>query len=83
MFILKLTAIAGKAGTEKNILKKTTSRRKNYFSSPNFSFSYLLTAGQVLPRPEEAVKEAVEDVQGQLKQKILRSGFSSQNYLVN
>ena len=80
---MKLTAIAGKASTEKKCSEKMTSRRKNYFTSPNFSFSYLLTAGQVLPRPEEAVKEAVEDVQGQLKQIILRSGFSSQNYLAN
>ena len=47
--------------------EKTTSERKNYFMSPVFTFSYLLTAVQVLPRPEEAVKEAVEDVQGQLK----------------
>ena len=44
-----------------------TSERKNYFMRPVFTFSYLLTAGQVLPRPEKAVKEAVEDVQGQLK----------------
>ena len=47
--------------------EKTTSERKNYFMSPVFTFSYLLTAGQVLPRPKKAVKEAVEDVQGQLK----------------
>ena len=41
--------------------------------SPNSSPAYLLTAAEVLPRPEEAVKEAVEDVQGQLKQIVMIS----------
>ena len=39
--------------------------------SPNSSPTYLLTAAEVLPRPEEAVREAVEDVQGQLKQIVV------------
>ena len=43
--------------------------------SPNLSLTYLLTVAEVLPRPEEAVKEAVKDVQGQLKQIVLRSGI--------
>ena len=43
--------------------------------SPNLSLTYLLTVAEVLPRPEEAVKEAVKDVQGQLKQIGLRSGI--------
>ena len=41
--------------------------------SPNFSPIYFSTAAAVLPRPEEAVKEAVEDVQGQLKQIVMIS----------
>ena len=39
--------------------------------SPNSSPTYLLTAAEGLPRHEEAVKEAVEDVQGQLKQIVM------------
>ena len=39
--------------------------------SPNSSPTYLLTAAEFLPRPEEAVEEAVEDVQGQLKQIVM------------
>ena len=43
--------------------------------SPNSSPTYLLTAAEGLPRPEEAVKEAGKDIQGQLKQIVLRSGI--------
>ena len=39
--------------------------------SPNSSPTYLLTAAEGLPRPEETFKEAVEDVQGQLKQIVM------------
>ena len=53
--------------------------------SPNFSPTYFLTAAAVLPKPEEVVKEAVEDdVHGQLKQIVMISqGLNSYNYLAN
>ena len=47
----------------KKYSEKTTSRRKNYFTSPNFNFSNLLTAGQVLPDLKslfDSIKDIIE-----------------------